>query len=58
MLRHVTASDEWCVEAYMETDYSKLKQEDFEKVVRDYAIYRLLGGTASAGEEESDGEGK
>lgn len=39
----VTAFDEWCAEAYMETDYSKLKQSDFERVVSNYAIYKLLG---------------
>jgi type I restriction enzyme M protein len=42
VLKSVSASDEWCAEAYMETDYSKISQHDFEKVVRDYAIYRLL----------------
>lgn len=40
--RAVSASEEWCAEAYMETDYSKISQEDFQKVVRDYAVYRLL----------------
>jgi len=51
--RHVTEDDEWCAEAYMETDYSKLTQADFEKVLKDYAVYRLLGG--GLGEEQSDG---
>jgi type I restriction enzyme M protein len=37
----VTAQDEWCAEAYMETDYSMLTKADFEKTVRDYAIYKL-----------------
>lgn len=31
----------------METDYSKLAQEDFEKAVRDYAVYKSLGGVVS-----------
>jgi len=56
VMRRVTASDEWCVEAYMETDYTKLTRDDFERVVRDYAIYRLLGDTDSAEEEDSDAE--
>lgn len=42
VVKSVTASDEWCAEAYMETDYSKITRDDFEKVVRDYAVYRLL----------------
>lgn len=43
VMQAVTADDEWCAEAYMETDYSKLTQSDFEKVVRDYALFRLVG---------------
>lgn len=43
VMQAVTAADEWCAEAYMETDYNKLTQADFERVVRNYAIYRLLG---------------
>lgn len=41
--RRVTLKDEWCAEAYIETDYSQITQEDFAKVVRNYAIFRLLG---------------
>ena len=58
VLRHVTALDEWCVEAYMETDYTKLSQADFEKVVKDFAVYRLLGGAFETDEEDTGGEGK
>lgn len=46
VLKAVTAKDEWCAEAYMETDYSTIAQEDFGKVVRDYAIHKLTLGTA------------
>lgn len=35
----VRHDDEWLCEAYMRTDYSKLKQLDFEKTVRDYLSY-------------------
>lgn len=41
VLQAVTATDEWCAEAYMETDYSKITEGDFLKTVRDYAIHRL-----------------
>lgn len=44
VLQKVDFDDEWCAEAYIETDYSKLTQHDFESVVRNYAVYRLLGG--------------
>jgi hypothetical protein len=38
----VTADDEWCAEAYMETDYSLLTAADYEATVREYAIAQLL----------------
>lgn len=39
---YVTDEDEWIAEAYLETDYSELTQDDFEEVVRDYALFNLL----------------
>ncbi|MDQ2839959.1 MAG: SAM-dependent methyltransferase [Acidobacteriota bacterium] len=56
--RHVTHADEWCAEAYMETDYSILSQAHFEEVVKNYAVYRLIGLSPTAGEEEGDGNGR
>lgn len=37
----VNANDEWVAEAYMKTDYSQINKEDFEKVVKDYMIFKL-----------------
>ncbi|BBT82276.1 hypothetical protein WP8S18E11_39420 [Aeromonas veronii] len=48
----VTASDEWCAEAYMETDYSLLTQADFEKVVQSYALFKLFGQDRSQEQQE------
>ena len=58
VMQAVTAADEWCAEAYMETDYNKLTQADFERVVRNYAIYRLLGSESvnEKGEDDDSGE--
>ena len=50
----VTADDEWCAEAYMETDYSKVSREDFERVVRNYAVFRLLGSMPIKNHEEAE----
>lgn len=38
----VTANDEWCAEAYMETDYCTLPKEDFEQTVKKYMVFKLL----------------
>ena len=38
----VAAYDEWCAEAYMETDYSKLTQNDFLKTIKEYILFNEL----------------
>ena len=40
--KQVTAHDEWCAEAYMETDYTQLTQEDFIKTLKDYVAFQFL----------------
>jgi type I restriction enzyme M protein len=50
--RKVTATDEWCAEAYMETDYSALSQEDFEQTLRKYAVFKLLYASEGDVDEE------
>lgn len=42
LMHKVHAEDEWCVEAYMETDYSTLTQTDFEREVKKYVTFRIL----------------
>jgi type I restriction-modification system DNA methylase subunit len=39
---HVSNEDEWCAEAYMETDYSNLNQQDFEKKMKEYIAFKFL----------------
>ena len=33
---------EWCAEAYMETDYSTLSQNDFEMAIKQFIAYKFL----------------
>jgi hypothetical protein len=40
--KSVNWDDEWLCEAYMETDYTKLSQEDFEMTIRKYLSYLVL----------------
>ncbi len=54
----VTAGDEWVAEAYLETDYSKITQADFESEVRKYAIYKLLGGSIPEDQENDNADGE
>lgn len=44
IVKAISASDEWCAEAYMETDYSKMTQADFEKVLKEYVAFQVKHG--------------
>ena len=39
---YVTSDDEWVAEAYLETDYSILEPDDFQEVVKKYAIFKIM----------------
>lgn len=41
VMHRVSASDDWCAEAYMTTEYESLTRERFEKTIRDYISYKL-----------------
>lgn len=59
VLQKVGAADEWCAEAYMETDYRAINRADFERTIRNYAMFRLLGVQAESEhqiEDADDGE--
>ena len=49
--QRVGADDEWVAEAYMETDYSTLTKEDFEKSVLDYTLFMLKRSGISGSED-------
>lgn len=38
-------TDEWLIEAYMKTDYSKLTESDFEQTIRDFYSYKIKNGS-------------
>ena len=40
----VGASDEWCAEAYLTTDYSTISIADFEREVRNYLAFKITHG--------------
>ena len=37
----------WCAEAYMETDYSNISNNDFIKTIRNYVAYQFLNGDSN-----------
>jgi 16S rRNA G966 N2-methylase RsmD len=53
----VSATDEWCAEAYIETDYSSLTKESFETDLKKFMLFNLMLDIQSgASEEEAAGE--
>lgn len=40
--RKITASDEWCVEAFMETDYSTVSENDFLREVKKFVAFKVV----------------
>lgn len=40
----VNGDDEWLCEAYMKTDYTKLREEDFQQTINDYLAYLVKEG--------------
>lgn len=53
-MQEVTHEDEWLVEAYMKTDYSKLAQSDFQTSLNNYLAYLVKEGRVLEGEATSD----
>ena len=42
VMKEIRAGDEWCAEAYIETDYAKLVREDgFLNTLKNYATFRI-----------------
>jgi len=42
LLQEVDANDEWCAEAYMKTDYTRLVEQDFVTEIKRYAAFSIM----------------
>ena len=40
--KEITCDDEWCAEAYMETDYNNITKDDFERKLKEYIAFKFL----------------
>lgn len=58
VMQHVTAKDEWCAEAYIDTDYSKLDQAKYAATIHRYHIFKLTGLPGNPESEGDTDEGK
>lgn len=55
-MQEVTHEDEWLVEAYMKTDYSKLTEADFQSTLNNYLAYLVKEGKLVEDAVAADGE--
>lgn len=46
VMQAVTADDEWCAEAYMDTDYSMIAANSMAQAVKDYVAFNLQSPSA------------
>lgn len=46
--RTVVREDEWCAEAYLDTDYTRLRDDDFRHIVLNYVATRVRNGDLSS----------
>jgi len=46
--KKVGPNDEWCAEAYMQTDYSTLDRQHYEENVKRFLVFQLLHGMQPA----------
>ena len=54
LMREVNEKDEWCVEAYLETDYDEFTFEDYETTVKKYLMFNFMDMTGITGGDEEN----
>lgn len=47
IVRKLEANEEWCAEAYMKTNYSKMTEDDFMDTIKNYVAYKFLNPVMS-----------
>ena len=50
-MKEVTEKDEWCIEAYLETDYNNFTFEDYEMTVKKHLMFYLMNLSGTGGGE-------
>lgn len=56
LMREVSEKDEWCVEAYLETDYDEFTFEDYETTVKKYLMFNFMDMTGIEGDDNENEE--
>ena len=54
LMREVNEKDEWCVEAYLETNYDEFTFEDYETTVKKYLMFNFMDMSGMVGGDEEN----
>ena len=54
LMKEVKYSDEWCVEAYLQTDYNDYSFDDYENTVKKYLMFSFMDKSGLSGEGADD----
>lgn len=54
LMREVSEKDEWCAEAYLETDYDEFTFEDYETTVKKFLMFNFMDMTGVTGGDEEN----
>lgn len=54
VLKYVSSDDEWCAEAYLETDYAHLGKSSYERTVKRFLLSRLVNDAAGNDQDEPE----
>ncbi|NQV74456.1 MAG: hypothetical protein HQ491_00220 [Bacteroidetes bacterium] len=52
LTRKVSHQDEWCAEAYMQTNYSELEENEFKETIKKYLVFNLLSEQSKGNRKE------
>lgn len=58
VMQEVKADDEWCAEAYMETDYSNISDQNFIRTIHDFSSFQFSLGRIESATKEAIGSKK
>ena len=54
LMQKVTATDEWCAEAYLTTDYEHLTEDDFLETVKNFYLFNMKSAEDNETNEEDE----
>ena len=54
VMRQVTAKDEWCAEAYLESRYDRLTDDDYLEAIQNFYLFSMKNAEEDVAEGEDE----